>query len=257
MEDIIKKYYPDFDWIKYKDMNPFLFFYNLKTKEEYMNNFIKEGRYLGRKYKEEHNTNCSIHVLMATIGKDSIFNILENLKNELNTNDYLTIVFDESKNNYENVKNYVKSIKANVKLIVEEENLGYWGHRIRNKHNKIEGDFVYHIDDDDEIIEGSFNFVRKILKDKDTMYIFKIISEINEVIWKSPEIKLNQISTQSGFIPTSINSKSEWLYKYGGDFDFYKKLEKYINNNNKKIIFIYKIIYKKIIKIEKLNRKNK
>jgi hypothetical protein len=57
MEDIIKKYYPDFDWIKYKDMNPFLFFYNLKTKEEYMNNFIKEGRYLGRKYKEEHNTN--------------------------------------------------------------------------------------------------------------------------------------------------------------------------------------------------------
>jgi hypothetical protein len=248
MENIIKKYYPDFDWIKYKEMNPFLFFYNLKTKEEYMNNFLTEGRYLGRKYKEEHNNNYSIHVLMATIGKDSIFNILKNLKNELNTNDYLTIVFDATKNNYENVLNFVKNIKANVKLIVEEENLGYWGHGIRNKHNILEGDFVYHIDDDDEIVEGSFNYVRQILKDKDTMYIFKIISEINEVIWKSPEIKLNQISTQSGFIPTKLNNKSEWLYKYGGDFYFYKNLEKYINNNNNKIIFIDKIIYKKRLK---------
>ena len=69
MEDIIKKYYPDFDWMKYKEMNPFLFFSNLKTKEEYMDNFLKEGRYLGRKYKIEHNNNYSIHVLIATMEK--------------------------------------------------------------------------------------------------------------------------------------------------------------------------------------------
>ena len=248
MEDIIKKYYPDFDWMKYKEMNPFLFFSNLKTKEEYMDNFLKEGRYLGRKYKIEHNNNYSIHVLIATIGKDTIFNILKNLKNELKENDYLTIVFDATRNNYKYVEEYVKCIKANTKLIIEKENLGYWGHGIRNKHNKLEGDFVYHIDDDDEIIQGSFNYIRKILKDKETLYIFKIIIEKNEVIWKTPEIKLNEISTQSCFIPSKINCKSEWLYKYGGDFDFYKNLEKYINNNGQKIIFINKIIYKKRLK---------
>ena len=248
MEDIIKKYYPDFDWEKYKNMNPYLYFKGLKTKEDYINNFIKEGRFIGRKYKDEHNIDYSIHVLMATIGKDSIFNILKCLKNELKENDYLTIVFDASKNNYEAVINYVKNINAKVKIIYEEENLGYWGHGIRNKHNELEGDFVYHIDDDDVIIEGAFNKVRKIMKDKETMYIFKIISEKNEVIWKKREIKLNEISTQSGFIPTKFNNKSKWLYKYGGDFNFYKDLEKYINNESKKILFIDEIIYKKRVK---------
>ena len=248
MEDIIKKYYPDFDWEKYKNMNPYLYFEGLKTKEDYINNFIKEGRFIGRKYKDEHNIDYSIHVLMATIGKDSIFNILKCLKNELKENDYLTIVFDASKNNYEAVINYVKNINAKVKIIYEEENLGYWGHGIRNKHNELKGDFVYHIDDDDVIIEGSFNKVRKIIKDKETMYIYKIISEKNEVIWKKREIKLNEISTQSGFIPTKFNNKSKWLYKYGGDFNFYKDLEKYINNESKKILFIDEIIYKKRVK---------
>ena len=248
MEDIIKKYYPDFDWEKYKNMNPYLYFKDLKTKEDYINNFIQEGRFIGRKYNDEHNIDCSIHVLMATIGKDSIFNILKCLKNELKENDYLTIVFDASKNNYEAVINYVKNINAKVKIIYEEENLGYWGHGIRNKHNELEGDFVYHIDDDDVIIEGAFNKVRKIMKDKETMYIFKIISEKKEVIWKKREIKLNEISTQSGFIPTKFNNKSKWLYKYGGDFNFYKDLEKYINNESKKILFIDEIIYKKRVK---------
>lgn len=247
MDVIIKKDYPDFDWMKYKQMNPYLYLNGLRTKNEYINNFIKEGRYNGRKYKEEHLNHYSIHVLLATIGNDSIFNILKCLKLELKNNDYLTIVFDASKKNFEKVKEFCNKINANVNIIYEENNLGFWGHGIRNKHNKLKGDFIYHIDDDDIIIENSFNFVRDILKDKDTIYIFKIISEINEVIWKSPVIKLNQISTQSGFIPSRLNYKSFWEYKYGGDFDFYNNLIK----NTDKILFIDKIIYKKKLKKNK------
>lgn len=148
----------------------------------------------------------SIHVLLATIGNDSIFNMLDCLKNELKINDYLTIVFDASKKNYDKVKIYCKDIKASVNIIYEETNLGYWGHGIRNKYNKLEGDFVYHVDDDDIILKGGINRVRKYLKDKDTIYIFKIVTEINEVVWKTPQIKLNNISTQSGFIPTDRKS---------------------------------------------------
>lgn len=190
----------------------------------------------------------SIHVLLATIGNDSIFNMLDCLKNELKINDYLTIVFDASKKNYDKVKIYCKDIKASVNIIYEETNLGYWGHGIRNKYNKLEGDFVYHVDDDDIILKGGINRVRKYLKDKDTIYIFKIVTEINEVVWKTPQIKLNNISTQSGFIPTSINDKSLWAYKYGGDFDFYNGLMK----KSKKILFIDQIIYKKKIDINRM-----
>ena len=244
MDLFIKNNYPDFNWENYRDMNPYLYICGLRTKEEYIMNFWNEGRFLGRIYKDEHLKNFSIHVLLATIGKNSIFNILKNLKNELKENDNLTIVFDASKQNYNEVINYCKNIKSKINIIYEENNLGFWGHGIRNKHNKLDGDFIYHIDDDDEIIEGSFEKIRKILKDKDTLYIFKIITEINQVVWITPEIKLNQISTQSGFIPASINFKSFWEYKYGGDFNFYKNLEKYCP----KILFIDLIIYKKKLK---------
>ena len=247
--DFITKNYPDFNWEKYRDMNPYLYFMNLRTPEDYTFNFLNEGRFVGRRYKDEHINNYTIHVLLATIGNDSIFNILKCLKNELKEDDYLTVVFDASNKNIYNVSTYCKeNIKSKINIIYEEKNLGYWGHGIRNKHNELEGDFVYHIDDDDIIVKGAFNKVRKIIKDKDTMYIFKIINEKNNVIWKKREIKINEISTQSGFIPTKFNNKSKWLYKYGGDYDFYKELEKYMNNENKNILFIQDIIYKKRFK---------
>ena len=246
--DVVKKNYPDFNWETYKNMNPYLYFMELKTEEDYTINFLNEGRYIGRNYKEEHLNNYSIHVLLATIGNDSIFNILKCLKNELKENDRLTIVFDAIDKNMNDVKKYCdKSMKSIVNIIYEEKNLGYWGHGIRNKHNQLDGDFIYHIDDDDEIVDGAFDKVRKVLKDKDTLYIFKIVSEINQVIWIKPEIKLNQISTQNGFIPSKINNKSFWEYKYGGDYDFYKNLQKSTN----KIIFINEIIYKKKLKHKK------
>ena len=173
--DFITKNYPDFNWEKYRDMNPYLYFMNLRTPEDYTLNFLNEGRFVGRRYKDEHINNYSIHVLLATIGNDSIFNILKCLKNELKEDDYLTVVFDASNKNIYNVSTYCKeNIKSKVNIVYEEKNLGYWGHGIRNKHNKLEGDFIYHIDDDDHIVEGAFDKVRKILKDKDTIYIFAI-----------------------------------------------------------------------------------
>ena len=62
MDKIIKNY-PDFDWEKYKILNPYLEFLDLKTKDDYIENFIKEGRFIGRKYKNEHSKNYSIHVV--------------------------------------------------------------------------------------------------------------------------------------------------------------------------------------------------
>ena len=84
----------DFNWETYRDLNPYLQIIGLKTKEEYTNNYILEGRYKGRIYKEEQNKKYSFHVLLATIGKISILKILDLLKNQLHEIDFLTIVFD-------------------------------------------------------------------------------------------------------------------------------------------------------------------
>ena len=234
--------YPTFNWETYKELNPYLYIIGLRKKEEYEKNFWNEGRYKGRIYNKNQHKTYSFHILLATIGKKSIFNMLSILKNQLNEIDYLTIVFDgiNKSNNIELVRRYVSNFKCSVNIIVEENNLGYWGHGIRNKHNILEGDFVYHIDDDDILFENSFDIIRKHCNDINMIYIFKIILENGKIIWTIPEIKLNFISTQSGVIPTNINKEGYWELKYGGDYNFYKSItDKY------PVLYIDKIIYKK------------
>jgi hypothetical protein len=234
--------YPDFDWIEYKLLNPYLYICGLRTKEDYINNFILEGRFNGRIYKKNQIKKYSFHILIATIGKDSIFKMLELLKNQLNDIDYLTIVFDgkDKSKNIDLITNYCTSFKCNINIIIEENNLGFWGHGIRNKYNDLKGDFVYHIDDDDIIYSNTFDIIRKHCNDINRIYIFKIILENNKVVWNKPEIKINYISTQSGVIPTKFNKDSYWHLKYGGDYFFYETLSKKYD-----MIFIDKIIYKK------------
>jgi hypothetical protein len=73
--------------------------------------------------------------------------------------------------------------------------------------------------------------------------------ENNAIIWKKKKIEYGNISTQSGIIPTEINSTGYWELKYGGDFDFYKKL---CEKNNH--IFMDYIIYKKVGNKKKFNK---
>ena len=231
--------YQDFDWMQYKKLNPFLYIHGLRTKEDYNKNYIYEGRYLGRLYNEKYKIPKTFHVLIATIGKKTIFKMLESLKEELLENDYLTVIFDGTNNNYDIIKSYIdKNFNCKIKLIIEKENLGFWGHGIRNKYQELEGDFIYHCDDDDMIIPGTFNKFRKICIHDDTIYIFKIKTENNQLIWKEKNIQLMNISTQSGVIPNKINKQGFWKLKYGGDYDFYKSIT--LNN---KVLFVNQLIY--------------
>ena len=129
------------------------------------------------KYKDGQKRNFSFHILIATIGKNSIFNILSTLKNQLSEIDYLTIVFDnlDKSKNINKIKEFTNAFLCKVNIIMEEKNLGFWGHGIRNKHNNLEGDFIFHIDDDDILLDNAMNTIRKICKDTRIIYIFKII----------------------------------------------------------------------------------
>jgi len=234
--------YPDFDWKEYRRLNPYLYFIGLQYEEEYIENYLIEGRYKGRLYKEFQNKPISIHVLIATIGKLSIFNVLGQLQKQLLENDFLTIVFDGINNsvNSEGVKKFCEKFKCTVNIIIEYENLGYWGHGIRNKYKDLRGDFMYHIDDDDSIYNNTFDIIRYHCKDLNIIYIFKIMLENNIIVWKEKKIKYSQISTQSGVIPMNINKDGFFELFYGGDYEYYNNLSKKYN-----VLFIDKLIYKK------------
>ena len=199
--------------------------------------FSKKMEFFEEKIKDEF----SFHVLLATMGKNSIFNILESFKQQLHKNDYLTIVFDgPNLPNIKEVQNMTKTFLCKTNVIVEKKNLGYYGHAIRNKHNNLKGDFVFHVDDDDNITSDCMKIIRKYCKNKNTIYIFKMKNyEQNLIIWKTKNIIFGEIGTPMGIIPTYLNSTSTFSFRYGGDYDFYKKLEK--NGNN--IEYIDEIIY--------------
>jgi len=61
--------YQDFNWETYKNLNPYLYVIGLRTKEEYEKDYLQEGRYLGRHYKNEQKVSPhTFHILIATIG---------------------------------------------------------------------------------------------------------------------------------------------------------------------------------------------
>jgi len=231
----------DFNWKEYLKLNPYLYIIGLRNKEQCEINYLNEGMYLGRIYNESQKKKKSINILISTLGKKSIFRTLISLKDQLREEDFLTIIFDGVNTNIDIITLFTKqNFKCNVNIIFEKEQQGFWGHGIRNKYKDLKGDFIHHSDDDDEYLPDAIDNIKNICINKDIIYIFKIIRENGEVIWKNKEIKINKISTQSGIIPNHINKEGYWELKYGGDFDFYKKI-----TENNKVLYIDKIIYKK------------
>ena len=231
----------DFNWKEYLKLNPYLYIIGLRNKEQCEINYLNEGMYLGRIYNECQKKKKSINILISTLGKKSIFRTLISLKDQLREEDFLTIIFDGVNTNIDIITLFTKqNFKCNVNIIFEKEQQGFWGHGIRNKYNNLQGDFIHHSDDDDEYLPDAIDNIKNICINNDIIYIFKIIRENGEVIWKNKEIKINKISTQSGIIPNHINKEGYWELKYGGDFDFYKKI-----TENNKVLYIDKIIYKK------------
>lgn len=178
----------------------------------------------------------TFHILLTTIGKKSIFRMIYSLKSQLNKNDFLTIVYDakDIDNTYDILKEELHSFKCKTNLIMEETNLGYWGHGIRNKYKKIinEGDFILHADDDDIYKENALKICREKCVDKECLYFFRF-QRGHEIFWLTKEPVMNNIGTPCGVIPLQMNKKGRWGDFYGGDGYFYQDIIKQMDGNDK------------------------
>jgi hypothetical protein len=250
--------YPNFNTGDYKALNPDLEFAGITTKKELEDHFIEYGRVENRPYfipitntiksnnflvyskKTDVNpNNISIHLLLPTIGRYSIFTMLESISNQITQNDYITIVYDGLLNadNVLDLKQYICNWNCNINIYIEKNNLGYWGHAIRNLYKDLDGTFVFHIDDDDKLEENALTTIRSNCINKKYSYIFCF--KINDKkYWEYPEIKKGNIGTPCGVVPIEINKLCSWGLKYGGDYDYYLGIK-----NNSKITFIQKITY--------------
>ena len=194
--------------------------------------------------KSELFTNPSLHIVIATTTKVQLFGMIATLQ-ELTTNDYLTIIFDGSNSNdskTQSLQNEIKKYALNVldcqvHFIHEDVPLGYWGHGARNKYNNLPGDydFVIHADDDDAFTPNSISTIKKTCRDKNTLYLFKLLplgkKKKYEPIWTHKNIlTYRNVGTQNGVIPKAANQYGRWGHFYGGDAAFYISLVPYVRH---------------------------
>jgi hypothetical protein len=191
----------------------------------------------------------TFHILIATAGKPSIRNMLNSLKHELTENDVITIVFDGENALSDGGFSYewLEGHKSIINIIEQVPNLGFWGHGIRNKYQEIlnpKTTFIMHADDDDVFVEGSFNKLRQLCTDFNTLYIARFFVVAKNILVPSQlkQIVKDDIGTPCGIIPFDIANKSEWAYRYGGDFDYYNTLQHHVSKKKFLNTVIYQVL---------------
>lgn len=196
-------------------------------------NFVKD------KHFEKFDTIIyTFSILIATIGRPGLQNMLNSLSPQLSERDCLTVVFD-GKTEIPTTFDFSK-FKCKINLFNEPVALKFWGHGIRNKYASIleRRDFIMHADDDNIYTSDAFNIIRSCVSNTDTLYVFKMLFE-DRLFPVKHLIKEGNIDTSMGVIPYELNKKGEWLYRYGGDGAFYEKIAKFAKN----ITYYDKCIY--------------
>jgi hypothetical protein len=173
--------------------------------------------------------------------------MLDSLKNELRSDDAITIVFDGkgriASSGFSD--EWIQDHSSHITVIEEENKLGHWGHGIRNKYQGIlshKTTYIMNADDDDVYLPDSFNILRLSCIDPSILYIARIIYTKNPTPIPSiieRKIIRHDIATPCGIIPFDKASSAEWKKYYEGDFDYYNELQ----HNVKAVVFLYHNIY--------------
>ena len=117
--------------------------------------------------------NFSFHILCTSLGRESLSRLIDSFVNQLNENDYFTIVSD---NNHDFVEGVLSTFNFKCKLN-HIKNLngpeGNFGHPLLNRHmNTLDGDFIMFADDDDRYVPDAFEYIRNTVMEK-KLYIFQ------------------------------------------------------------------------------------
>ncbi len=185
-------------------------------------------------------TEPTFNILVATIGRNTLEDLIESLSDQLKENDCLTIVFDN--NTIREIKN-IDKLKCKVNIFNETQKLGHWGHGIRNKYARLleRKDFVLHADDDDTYFPDSFDRLRKECVNKHIIYIAKMVKDKGVYPSDRVSISLGNIGTPCGIIPYNYNREGKWEYFYGGDCMYYVELIKKFKMYKRLNIFLYNV----------------
>jgi hypothetical protein len=183
--------------------------------------------------------NISLNIITTTMGRETFPILIESFYNNLNENDFFTVISDK---NHDFVEDTLTKydFKCTVIYIKDDSEpskyRNKYGHDLINKFkSEFKGDFLMFADDDDHYVKDAINFVRKEIVDLNTMYIFKHKWGLNSH-WTVPIV--NNIGKCMVSIPNIKENLPYIIEDVTGDFYWFPELEKIFN-----VKFIDKIIY--------------
>jgi len=183
-------------------------------------------------------TMFNINIVCTTLGRLSLPRLIESFIDQLSENDIFTIISDT---NHEFVSDVLSryNFKFKVDHIINHEGIkGAFGHPLLNKHmNNLDGDFIMFADDDDRYTEGAFNIIKKTLKDKNKLYVFKHKWGYTYA-WNTKDFTRGNVGKCMCAIPNTHNLPN-FEENVLGDVIFYEEISKIFDYE-----FIDHVIYK-------------
>lgn len=180
----------------------------------------------------------TFHVLIVTLGRDSLQCMLDSLLPQLRSEDYVTILFH---GHMPKDFDYSKGVCGiHIETVIEHET-HQPQHNIRNRAADTleKRDFIMHADDDDIYAEGAFDTLRTLCQDVRTLYIAQMHDkEKNITIPWYNKIERNNIGTPCGIIPYALNQNGKWTNEPAGDAEFYLDLARIVEP-----VFLQVVIY--------------
>lgn len=174
----------------------------------------------------------SISFLITSIGRPSLKATLQSLVGQVIPGlDRIYVIFDGKCEGLDIFEEY-KTFGGDLHLIIHPENLGMYGHGIRNFYQtRLEGDYIHHMDDDDTYLPGTIAQVREaMLANPRKIILVKFYGPGGNLVGDKHLIHSGEVGTPSGFFPNRPDKFAPWPMWYGGDGKFYEDTVRNLND---------------------------
>jgi hypothetical protein len=192
-------------------------------------------------------SDLTFHVLVLTVGRASIFRLLDSLEYQLSSRDFITVAIHavDAENGTESGNTRADAVSPEAitarlqrgfacSYFVQRIKLrpGHHYHQIRQMMKGIPGDFVIHSDDDNYYLPDAFLKIREHAVERNTLYVFRLGNCSSSVpyTWRLKHLRIANVDTGNGVIPGWLNDKANWALLYFGDYHYYRNIHKFSIN---------------------------
>lgn len=165
---------------------------------------------------------ASISVIIPTLGRPSLRMTLASILDAglLLRSDEVIVVADGRETGVEKIC-WDFSMKACIRLLETDESHD-WGATQRRLGGVVATrTHLVYLDDDDAMAPGAPELIRTAArKNVEQVLLFRIRHSKHGVLWRTPVVKANNLSTQNIVVPNNKSKLGTWGTRYAGDYDF-------------------------------------